>query len=362
MIKKYIYKSSYDVQKQNNILYNEINQQIEQLKFIKSASKYRYFDTRLEDEYNKYINNILINNNYTNIFLSISLIINKSAMAIVFLIGGLKIVGRHLDIGSFTIIMSYFVAIMDCIKTFFLFTNEYERYNAAKKRLAEISDIPNEEDGYEKCGNIESIKICNMNYKIKDRMLIDGFNFQFKKGNIYLLKGKNGTGKSTFVDILLGLNAEYTGTVLFNNANIRTLNMKKIREDTITIFLQEPYLFTGTLLENICLDENIIEEEVEALIEKMGWEGIINEKGLYYEVNERASNFSGGEKQKIALLRTLLRKTSVIILDEPTSWMDTDGYSKLLEYLVAIKLDKIILVISHERKFETVADRIIEFG
>lgn len=361
VIKKYIYKSNYDVQNQNNILYNEINQQIEQLKFIKSTSKYRYFETRLDCEYDKYINNILINNNYTNIFLSASLIINKVAMVIVFFVGGLKIVEQNLDIGSFTIIMSYFVSIMDCIKTFFLFANEYEKYNVAKKRLDEISNIPDEEDGNEICCDIDSIKICNLKYRINGHLLIDGFSYHFKKGNIYLLKGKNGAGKSTFFDILLGINAEYTGTILFNDTNIRALNMKKVRKDDIAIFLQEPYLFIGTMIENICLDEGIIEEEIEVLCEKLGWQEIIEKKGLDYEINEKASNLSGGEKQKIALLRSLLRKTSVVVLDEPTSWMDTEGYSKLIEYLATIKFDKIILVISHEKEFEMVADHIIEF-
>ena len=137
--------------------------------------------------------------------------------------------------------------------------------------------------------------------------------------------------------------------------------MKKVRKDDIAIFLQEPYLFIGTMIENICLDEGIIEEEIEVLCEKLGWQEIIEKKGLDYEINEKASNLSGGEKQKIALLRSLLRKTSVVVLDEPTSWMDTEGYSKLIEYLATIKFDKIILVISHEKEFEMVADHIIEF-
>lgn len=178
--------------------------------------------------------------------------------------------------------------------------------------------------------------------------------------------GKNGIGKSTLVNIIMGLFVnEYKGRILYNNLDIDKLDMVSIRKNLYGVSEQEPILINDTIYNNIILgiDKNK-DEEIKILMEVLNLDKYIESLPLKMNtiVNEDCSNLSGGEKQKLSILRTLLKDPDILILDEPTSALDHYTKINLINYLKSIKEKKIIIVITHDDCIKNEADHVWDFN
>lgn len=128
------------------------------------------------------------------------------------------------------------------------------------------------------------------------------------------------------------------------------------------IFEQNPVLFEDTISYNIQLNQDELNaENIIQAIDILGLRDFLNNlpQGLDTFLHENASNISGGEKQKIALLRAIIKNPDVLLLDEPTSALDTITTKRLIEYLISIKEEKIIIVVSHNDEVSQIADKTI---
>ncbi|WP_446899819.1 ATP-binding cassette domain-containing protein [Clostridium sp. LBM24168] len=164
------------------------------------------------------------------------------------------------------------------------------------------------------------------------------FNCNFGLGKIYCIVGENGCGKSTLINIITGLLYNYSGDVYYNGKNIKDIDMYSLRKENIAVTEQEPR----------CKILNI-------------YYFIDNQSKKFDEmVNEKSNNISGGEKQKISLIRTFIKNSNVIILDEPTSALDKNTVGSLKEVLVNIKRHKIIIFVTHEDNILSIAYEIIK--
>ena len=180
-------------------------------------------------------------------------------------------------------------------------------------------------------------------------------NFLFNKGFIYLIKGDNGSGKSTLVKLLLGLYIdEYKGKVTFNDIDIKDLNLYEIRKKYVSIIDQEPILIHDDLYKNIYQDLNIPIKTIDKMIDDMDINLKIKDKSLI-----DVSKLSGGEKQKISIISAILKNGDLLILDEPTSALDNKATQKLIDIIKKEKKEKIIIVISHDKRIDKICDKII---
>lgn len=195
------------------------------------------------------------------------------------------------------------------------------------------------------------------------KILINNFSFELKKGFSYAIVGNNGSGKSTLIDLILGiLNKNYSGDILYNNINIKKLDMYDIRKNLISIVEQEPYLNTDTILNNITLNcDNIDNDRISDLLVKFNLKKVIDSlpNGLETVITDTIKNLSGGERQKIAVINSILKNPDLIILDEPTSALDKNSIKILENILNELKLNKIIVLISHDKDFYNICDYII---
>jgi len=137
--------------------------------------------------------------------------------------------------------------------------------------------------------------------------------------------------------------------------------MYEIKLRCIGVTEQEPILIADTLLNNITFGQKYSNDRLYELIEILNLDNYISslDNGLETIINEKSSNISGGEKQKISILRELLKNPEVLIFDEPTSALDSLSKIKLINYLQEIKTDKIIIIISHDEIIKNICDKII---
>ena len=178
-----------------------------------------------------------------------------------------------------------------------------------------------------------------------DRKLnvLKDINLQIEKGSIVTIKGPSGSGKSTLLSIIGTLDSADSGDILINGKNIRDeLNIDQLRNKNIGFVFQFHNLISElTLEENVCLPKMIANE----LVDK----NEINELFEYFNLENRMNSFpndlSGGEKQRVAVMRAVINNPSVIIADEPTGNLDQDNAQKITSLFQKLNTEKNLTII-----------------
>ncbi|MFQ5653708.1 MAG: ABC transporter ATP-binding protein [Planctomycetota bacterium] len=194
-----------------------------------------------------------------------------------------------------------------------------------------------------------------------DTRVLDGVSFRVEAGQTLALLGPSGAGKSTIVNLLLRLYDPDSGTIAFDGQDISLADRKTIRRE-IAVVMQEPFLYSKTLRENISLGRSSAgEEEVAEAATVACVHGAILEFDDGYDtlVGERGVTLSGGQRQRVALARALLERPALLILDDALSAVDTDTESLILTALRRRQGRHTTLVIAHRLSTLIHADRIL---
>jgi ABC-type bacteriocin/lantibiotic exporter with double-glycine peptidase domain len=225
--------------------------------------------------------------------------------------------------------------------------------NMFKKQLG---NKLNDKDIYDLSNHkINKIELKNCFFEFKNNIIFKELNLKIKKGNIYCIKGKSGAGKTSLIFLLMNLYQFKKGDFLINNLSITTpINWG----NKLGYVPQNPIIIDFSLRENLFLEEheNDYFSKSENLFEKL------NLKYIFENHKNKTSNLrslSGGEKQRIALIRALIKDPEILILDEPISSLDYENSSKIIDHLTNIKKDKIIILTTHDNKFDHLFDEII---
>ena len=169
-------------------------------------------------------------------------------------------------------------------------------------------------------------------------------NLQVKEGEKVVLLGTSGSGKSSILKILMGMERAQSGTIRIGGQDTVDLGEDRIFKE-ISYIQQEVFIFDGTIRENICLFQTYREEELQSVIERAGLRNLVKEKGLDYLCGENGAALSGGERQRISIARSLLRKTPILLADEITASLDKENSYLVLDTLLNIENTTEILVL-----------------
>ncbi|NMB19493.1 MAG: ATP-binding cassette domain-containing protein, partial [Firmicutes bacterium] len=191
--------------------------------------------------------------------------------------------------------------------------------------------------------------------------VIKNLNVSIAKGETVAIVGPSGGGKSTLFRLLLGFNFPQSGCISLMGRPASDYSLKKIRE-TFAYVPQEPYLFSGTIRENIAhgnLDAS--DADIQAAAKKANAHDFIERlpDGYDSKVGERGVFLSGGEKQRIAIARAILRHADILLLDEATSSLDNESESLVQEALEDLMQEQTTIVIAHRLSTVEKADRIL---
>ncbi|PLV58666.1 ABC transporter ATP-binding protein [Thermotoga sp. KOL6] len=197
-------------------------------------------------------------------------------------------------------------------------------------------------------------------YNGNDWILRD-VNLDFHPGKLYAIVGETGAGKSTLMSLINGLYVPQRGTIYIDNIPLLEYNLRFARKQ-IAAVPQDVLLFSGTILDNIRLfDETISENQVLEALERVHALDIIERLpgGIYYEIVERGTTLSAGERQLIALARAVLFDAKIFILDEATSNVDVITEMRIQESLRELSRERTVIMIAHRLSTVKDADEIV---
>jgi ATP-binding cassette subfamily B protein/ATP-binding cassette subfamily C protein LapB len=197
-------------------------------------------------------------------------------------------------------------------------------------------------------------------YKNSKYASLETCNLNIKAGEKVGIIGQTGAGKTTFLRLLTGLDTATNGSIYLDGHEISTLHPVEVRQN-VGVMPQEPFLFSGSLKENIEISKPISKERMMALIKLTGLEDLVKKSGQGdgLQVGERGSNLSVGQRHLVALARAILNDPPIMVLDEPTTGLDVGLEKTLITHVKQILKDKTLIVITHRFAALELVDRVI---
>ena len=232
---------------------------------------------------------------------------------------------------------------------------------AASNRMFALLDLPEPE---KEEGKIQEERVNITMFKVRfsyepDREILKGIHMNFPAGSFTSLVGLSGSGKSTVAGLLTGRNKGYEGSITAAGMELSRVSEASLM-DTVTMVSHNSYLFKGTVEENLRMGKpDASHEEMEKVLKEVRlYDFLHSRRGLETEVAERGENFSGGQRQRLALARALLHDTPVYIFDEATSNIDMESEEMIMDVIHRLAKKKTVILISHRLANVVKSDRI----
>ena len=231
---------------------------------------------------------------------------------------------------------------------------------AASDKIFHLLDLEEPEQKSSIVPNDCSIKCEKLRFSYESgREILHGIDMSFPKGSFTAIVGESGCGKSTISGILMGRNKGYTGEITVGGISLSEINEGSLMEN-FTYISHQSYLFKGTVRDNLLMAcPNADDETLWEVLNQVNLaEFLLSEKGLDTKLNEKASNLSGGQCQRLALARALLHDSPVYIFDEATSNIDVESENDIMAQIYALAKVKTVILISHRLANVVNADNI----
>lgn len=267
-------------------------------------------------------------------------------------IGSYYVIKNQISLSNFIIYQSFMNYYASSYQNGISLISNFHSYQLTLDRLEELFMMDTEEFKnsyfylpYTLEGDIE---IKDLNYKIGTKEIFHHLQLKIKKGDKVLLSGESGCGKSTLVKMIMRYIDTSYNTIKISGIDINHYHLQNIRSN-ITYITSNEFLFQDTIKNNICMYQEYPEEEFEKVCEISLVNDLIQSKNMTVDsiIEENGFNFSNGERQRIILARSLLRKSNIYILDEALGQIDIQKEKNILENIFNYLQDKTVIVISH---------------
>lgn len=334
---------------------------INNLIIIKHNYAYNYTDKRFRIRTND-----IKKNNYNltkyNILMTTTLSIITFVPNIIIMIwGGGMVLSNNMTIGTLVALNSYVGYLISPVVYFAQSVISFQQNEVIIKRYEEIIF---KYDTYKKNSLMETEEIKrfdflifnNVEFNYGNKSLIESLSFEIRAGENVQIVGKNGTGKTTLINLIVGILKPISGEILINNQNINSLNLKNI----ICVVTQENHFFEDTVENNILLDRIQLKDNIISVASELNYLDIINSDTLNLEskVNSQGNNISGGQAQKINIMRALILNSPIVVLDEVDTFLDQKSKQAIYKYIISHE-EKTFIFISHEIMDNITVDKVI---
>ena len=209
--------------------------------------------------------------------------------------------------------------------------------------------------------DVSRIDVENVNFAYGEEQILSDVSLSVKKGEILGIHGRSGSGKSTLLKLLMRFYDPKSGSIKINGETLPNINTRSLR-DNMAYITQQTYIFNETIEENIRLARRdaTLEEIMEAAKKASIHDFILSlPEGYQTKMTELGGNLSDGEKQRIGIARAFLHNAPIILLDEPTSNLDSLNEAMILKSLLNVKAEKLIILVSHRQSTMAICDQVI---
>ncbi|MCE2838764.1 MAG: ABC transporter ATP-binding protein/permease [Cyanobium sp. 49614_E6] len=296
------------------------------------------------------------------------------AVAVVLALGGWMVTAGSMGLGTLTTFILFSQRLFDPLRQLAERFTQIQGGLTAVERIGELLDEPLEiveladssrSDAARRSGLqgrspgevvFESVSFA---YRSDDPIL-DNLSFRIAAGEHVAIVGPTGSGKSTVIRLLCRLYEPQAGRILLDGVDIRELPIATLRQ-RLGVVLQDTFLFSGNVADNLRLDAAISDQELERLCGELGLKPMLDrlDQGLASELRERGANLSSGERQLLAVARVAIRDPSVLVMDEATAFLDPSTEATLQSDLDRLLRDRTAIVIAHRLATVEAADRIL---
>jgi ATP-binding cassette, subfamily B, bacterial len=287
-------------------------------------------------------------------------------VTIVIWYGATRVMAGELTTGDVVLFFAYVSSLYGPMKSLARFSVDIDKATVAAERIAEVmlirSDVADHE-GAQKISQLTgSIEFKDVSFEYEPgRPVLNEINLTISPGEKIAVVGATGAGKSTLMSLIPRFYDPNQGKVRIDGKDIRNYAVQSLREQ-ISLVLQDSLLFTGSIRENIAFGRpGATDEQIAAASVTANADEFIQQLPDRYEtlVAERGTSLSGGQKQRIAIARAILRDAPILLLDEPTSSLDSSSERVVMDALERAAKGRTTLIIAHRLSTTRLADRIV---
>ncbi|MGE0085932.1 MAG: ABC transporter ATP-binding protein [Desulfococcaceae bacterium] len=299
------------------------------------------------------------------LFMPLIELFNALALALVIYYGGRGVLSGDVSLGVLVAFISYMRMFFNPIRDI------AEKYNILQNAMSSAERIFLILDTHERLPasetelalqHIDSIAFDNVSHSyVKGETVLRNLSFQVNAGETVAIVGPTGAGKTSIINLIIRFYDPVSGRVLISGKDIREMDTALVRSKTALV-TQDPFLFSGTVRENIFQEHSGLgEEQMRTVLEKANC-GFVTEKmpqGLDTVLSEGGASISSGERQLISIARAFARDPELILLDEATSYIDSETEVKIQAALSRLMQNRTSLIVAHRLSTARSADRII---
>lgn len=339
--------------------------QLEYLEDIVIESDFEKENKLLRDKFytfkSRYKDFLIINNKLT--FTQGFIVLGMHST--IYLVGGISVINGYTTIGRLSILIAYFIQVLGNINYYNELARTYQLTKSSIHRIDKLVDIPLVKEGNGRINDITSIH-ANVNYLIGEKLILNNIRVYATKGEIVGVVGRNGTGKTSLLKLLMGIikleDDDLNSSIIFNGCyNINDLDTLYLRKEFFS-YTSQKIRFRDITMKEV-FNEIMVYDDCQDFIRNFKENGfpltteIENFIICNWDVN--MDNLSGGDKQLVTIIRNVAKKSSVMIFDEPTSNLDTNRIEWFIELVTLLKENRIIFVITHDIHVYSLFDQII---
>ncbi|MBL6621600.1 MAG: ATP-binding cassette domain-containing protein [Rickettsiales bacterium] len=278
--------------------------------------------------------------------------------------GGNLVFSNKLTVGEFSSFIFYTTLMAGSFGALSETAGNIQKARGSTERIFNLLKEPNSiKNGQIKLTNFNKLEFKNVSFSYPTRKnhSINNINFTINPKETVAIIGKSGAGKTTIFELIQRFYDINSGDILINGKNIKDYSLKTLR-DIFSLVSQDSHLFSNTVLENLKFaNKNANIKEIKNALKQSGAEEFIKNLPKKYDTHlgEKGVRISGGEKQRLAIARSLLKDSEVILLDEPTSQLDSENEKILQNFLKELAHQKTVIIIAHRLSTIKHADKIL---
>ncbi|MHA1066458.1 ATP-binding cassette domain-containing protein [Enterobacter ludwigii] len=339
-----------------NILSVHFNEKISSIVEIKTNHSWGREYQVVKDVSEKYHDKMVMSSKG----LSYALIIQSAISGVIFtaihLFSAWFVYTKIMSVGDFILMSGYIVSLMAPFNALAASFSELKKNHLALREGISILSTEQEEGDDVTQENSSPVLAVN-SYKLPYSSC--SLSFTMNSGDILLITGESGKGKTTLLHSFIGLNSSFNGTIKLYGCDVIKLSPTSISK-FISFVQQEPTIFTGTVRDNLLygVECSVDDSRLLSVLHGLSLSGLNNSQPLDYHVGQKGNKLSGGEKRRLAIARAVIRDVPIMILDEPTAGLDYDTEHSVMSYLSGLGIT--ILLVSHSHLVRKYCTNIIE--